>query len=76
MTLSMTLFSSITALLLGAPWRLLLASARFPGRKALILINRTLTGLPPVVCGLFCYLLFSGTGRCAGCICCSPSQAW
>ena len=65
-TLTMTLFSSITALLLGAPYGVLLASARFPGRRALILINRTLTGLPPVVCGLICYLLFSGTGPLRG----------
>ncbi len=65
-TLTMTLFSSITALLLGAPYGVLLASARFPGRKTLILINRTLTGLPPVVCGLICYLLFSGTGPLRG----------
>jgi tungstate transport system permease protein len=65
-TLIMTFFSSCTALLLGAPYGALLASARFPGRKTLILINRTLTGLPPVVCGLFCYLLFSGTGPMRG----------
>jgi len=61
-TLKMTLFSSVTALLLGAPFGVLLASARFPGRRALILLNRTLMGLPPVVCGLLCYLLFSGVG--------------
>lgn len=65
-TLTMTLFSSITALLFGAPYGVLLASTRFPGRRTLILINRTLTGLPPVVCGLFCYLLFSGTGPLRG----------
>ena len=65
-TLKMTLFSSCAALLLGAPYGVLLASARFPGRRALILINRTLTGLPPVVCGLICYLLFSGTGPLRG----------
>lgn len=61
-TLKMTLFSSVTALLLGAPFGVLLASARFPGRRAFILLNRTLMGLPPVVCGLLCYLLFSGVG--------------
>ncbi len=61
-TLKMTLFSSITALLLGAPYGVLLAGARFPGRRALIIFNRTLMGLPPVVCGLLCYLLFSGVG--------------
>lgn len=61
-TLKMTLFSSVTALLLGAPYGVFLASARFVGRRTLILINRTLMGLPPVVCGLLCYLLFSGVG--------------
>lgn len=61
-TLEMTLISSVTALLLGAPYGVLLATARFPGRRALIILNRTLMGLPPVVCGLLCYLLFSGTG--------------
>jgi len=61
-TLKMTLFSSCTALLLGAPYGVLLASARFPGRRVLILLNRTLMGLPPVVCGLLCYMLFSGVG--------------
>jgi tungstate transport system permease protein len=65
-TLKMTLFSSCTALLLGAPYGVFLASARFPGRRSLILINRTLMGLPPVVCGLLCYLLFSGVGPLRG----------
>ena len=65
-TLKMTLFSSVTALLLGAPFGVFLASARFPGRRTLILINRTLMGLPPVVCGLLCYLLFSGVGPLRG----------
>ncbi len=61
-TMTMTLISSCTALLFGAPYGVLLASARFPGRRALIILNRTLMGLPPVVCGLLCYLLFSGVG--------------
>ena len=65
-TLRMTLFSSVTALLLGAPFGVFLASARFPGRRTLILVNRTLMGLPPVVCGLLCYLLFSGVGPLRG----------
>ena len=65
-TLRMTLFSSIAALLLGAPFGVFLASARFPGRRTLILINRTLMGLPPVVCGLLCYLLCSGVGPLRG----------
>ncbi len=61
-TLTMTFFSSCTALLLGAPYGVLLASGRFPGRRGLIILNRTFMGLPPVVCGLFCYILFSGVG--------------
>ena len=61
-TLTMTLISSCTALLLGAPYGVWLASGRFPGRRGLIILNRTFMGLPPVVCGLFCYMLFSGVG--------------
>ena len=61
-TLTMTFFSSCTALLLGAPYGVWLASGRFPGGRGLIILNRTFMGLPPVVCGLFCYMLFSGVG--------------
>ena len=61
-TLTMTFFSSCTALLLGAPYGVWLASGRFPGRRGLIILNRTFMGLPPVVCGLFRYMLFSGVG--------------
>ncbi len=61
-TLTMTFFSSCTALLFGAPYGVLLAYGRFPGRRGLIILNRTFMGLPPVVCGLFCYMLFSGVG--------------
>lgn len=65
-TLKMTAFSSVAALLLGAPYGVFLASAQFTGRRTLIVLNRTLMGLPPVVCGLLCYLLFSGTGPLRG----------
>ncbi len=61
-TMRMTLTSSIAALLLGVPLGALYATARFPCRRALIVLNRTLMGLPPVVCGLLCYMLFSGVG--------------
>jgi tungstate transport system permease protein len=61
-TMQMTLTSSVAALLFGVPLGVFYATARFPGRKALIILNRTLTGLPPVVCGLLCYMLFSGVG--------------
>lgn len=61
-TLRMTLTSSIAALLIGVPLGALYAMVRFPGRRAAIILNRTLMGLPPVVCGLICYILFSGVG--------------
>ncbi len=61
-TLQMTLTSSVAALLFGASLGVFYAMARFPGRRALIVVNRTLMGLPPVVCGLVCYMLFSGVG--------------
>lgn len=61
-TLQMSIASSIAALLIGVPLGVLLARGKFIGRRALIVINRTLMGLPPVVCGLICYMLFSGVG--------------
>lgn len=61
-TARMSLASSVIALILGVPFGILYGSRRFPGRGALIVVNRTLMGLPPVVCGLIFYILFSGVG--------------
>ena len=61
-TARMSLQSSILALLLGLPIGIWLGSCRFPGRGALLVVNRTLMGMPPVVCGLLFYMLFSGVG--------------
>lgn len=61
-TLRMSIASSLAALLLGVPLGAFLAFTRLPGKKVLIVANRTLMGLPPVVCGLLCYMLFSGVG--------------
>ena len=61
-TLRMVLCSSVIALLLGAPLGVLLGSFAGRGKRALVVINRTLMGLPPVVVGLVCYMLFSGVG--------------
>ena len=61
-TLRMGLSSSLAALLIGMPLGILLGMARFRWRSVLVVINRTLMGLPPVVCGLICYMLFSGVG--------------
>jgi len=65
-TLEMTLLSSFLALLLGVPIGTWLGISRFRGRKILVIIDRAFMGLPPVVCGLFCYLLFSGVGPLRG----------
>ena len=61
-TLQMGLSSSLISLLIGMPLGLLLGMARFKWKSVLVVINRTLMGLPPVVCGLLCFMLFSGVG--------------
>jgi len=61
-TARMSLQSSVLALLIGLPIGILLGGRRFPGRNILLVANRTLMGMPPVVCGLLFYMLFSGVG--------------
>ena len=61
-TAEMSLQSSIFALLIGLPIGILLGACKFPGRNVLLICNRTLMGMPPVVCGLLFYMLFSGVG--------------
>ena len=61
-TAKVSLTSSIIALLIGVPIGIWLGTSKFPGRNALLIINRTLMGMPPVVCGLLFYMLFSGVG--------------
>ena len=61
-TAEMSIQSSILALLIGLPIGILLGACRFPGRNVLLVANRTLMGMPPVVCGLLFYMLFSGVG--------------
>lgn len=61
-TAEMSIQSSIIALLLGVPIGIWLGTCRFPGRNILLIGNRTLQGMPPVVCGLLFYMLFSGVG--------------
>ena len=61
-TARMSLQSSVLALLIGLPIGIWLGACRFPGRGILLVANRTLMGMPPVVCGLVFYMLFSGVG--------------
>ncbi|MGD9952130.1 MAG: ABC transporter permease [Burkholderiales bacterium] len=52
------LFATLLALPLGAA----VAVARFPGRRAVIVVLNALMGLPPVVVGLLVYVLLSRAG--------------
>ena len=61
-TAEVSLHSSVFALLIGLPIGIWLGSCKFPGRGAVLVVNRTLMGMPPVVCGLLFYMLFSGVG--------------
>ena len=48
-TARVSLTSSLLALLIGVPLGLLLGALHFPGRGLLVVLNRTLMGMPPVV---------------------------
>ena len=63
-TLSLTVsFTAVfLASVLGLPLGAVLAVVRFPGRNAVIVVINALMGLPPVVAGLFVYLLLSRSG--------------
>ena len=61
-TARMSLQSTLIALLLGVPLGIWLGACKVPGRSTLVVVNRTLMGMPPVVCGLLFYMLFSGVG--------------
>ena len=56
-------FSAVSfACLIGMPLGALLAVGRFPGRGVLVVLVTALMGLPPVVVGLFVYLMLSASG--------------
>ncbi len=57
-SLSAVLIATVVGLLLGAA----VALFKFPGRGALIVLMNALMGLPPVVVGLFVYLMLSRSG--------------
>lgn len=61
-TAQMSLSSSLLSLLIGVPAGVWLGAGRSRLRGVLIVLNRTLMGMPPVVCGLLFYMLFSGVG--------------
>lgn len=61
-TARLSISSSLIALLIGVPLGIWLGTTRFRGHHILLVLNRTLMGMPPVVCGLLFYMLFSGVG--------------
>ncbi len=61
-TAKTSIASSLIALFIGVVLGVWLGAAKFKGKGILVMINRTLMGMPPVVCGLLFYMLFSGVG--------------
>jgi tungstate transport system permease protein len=57
LSLSISLTAVALASVLGLPLGAALAVLRFPGRNAMVVVVNALMGLPPVVAGLFVYLL-------------------
>jgi tungstate transport system permease protein len=62
LSLAVSLSAVALATLLGLPLGAALAVGRFPGRRAMVVVLNALMGLPPVVVGLFVYLLLSRAG--------------
>jgi tungstate transport system permease protein len=62
LSLSVSLSAVVLASVIGLPLGAAIAVGRFPGRQAAIVLLNALMGLPPVVVGLFIYLLLSRAG--------------
>ena len=61
-TLKMSLASAFAASVFGIILGLLLERSRFPGKRIVVRLCRTLMGTPPVVAGLLVYLLLMRRG--------------
>ena len=66
LSLSVSLTAVLLASVIGLPLGAALAVLRFPGRNAAVVVVNALMGLPPVVAGLFVYLLLSRSGPLGG----------
>jgi tungstate transport system permease protein len=62
LSLEISLSAVAIAAILGMPLGAALALLRFPGRGALVVLLNACMGLPPVVVGLFVYLMLSRAG--------------
>jgi len=66
LSLSISMTAVLLASLIGLPLGAALAVLRFPGRGTAVVAVNALMGLPPVVAGLFVYLLLSRSGPLGG----------
>ncbi|MBI1943742.1 MAG: ABC transporter permease, partial [Betaproteobacteria bacterium] len=62
LSLKVSLSAVALATVLGLPLGAAIAIGRFPGRRAVVVLLNALMGLPPVVVGLFVYLMLSRAG--------------
>jgi tungstate transport system permease protein len=62
LTVCLTVLSTGLASLAGIPAGIVLASVQFPGKKLIRRLTQTFMSLPPVVAGLFVFLLLSRRG--------------
>jgi tungstate transport system permease protein len=62
LSLRVSLTAVLIACAIGLPLGAAIAVGRFPGRRPLIVLLNALMGLPPVVVGLFVYLMLSRAG--------------
>ena len=62
LSLRVTLSAVAIACLIGLPLGAIIGAFHFPGRSILTVLLNTLMGLPPVVVGLFVYLMLSASG--------------
>ena len=62
LSLAVSLSAVAVATVIGLPLGAAIAVGRFPGRRALVVLLNALMGLPPVVVGLFVYLMVSRAG--------------
>lgn len=61
-TMKMSFCSTFFSAILGITLGIILERFSFPGKKLIVRINRTLMGIPPVVVGLFVYMLVMRRG--------------
>ncbi|MEM9060236.1 MAG: ABC transporter permease [Pseudomonadota bacterium] len=62
LSLQVTLTAVLIGCIIGLPLGAVVGAFRFPGRPVIIVALNALMGLPPVVIGLFVYLVLSASG--------------